>query len=76
MKWRKKYSARTYFEKYTKICKMIENQNSNRDKKLLQIQEVKGIYEKEKDNLETKLKDYFSQAIMNEIYQKLTHMKS
>lgn len=64
-------SARTYFEKYTKICKMIENQNSNREKKLLQIQEVKGIYEKEKDNLETKLKDYFSQAIMNEIYQKI-----
>ena len=64
-------SARTYFEKYAKICKMIENQNSNREKKLLQIQEVKGIYEKEKDNLETKLKDYFSQAIMNEIYQKI-----
>ena len=64
-------SARTYFEKYTMICKMIENQNSNREKKLLQIQEVKGIYEKEKDNLETKLKDYFSQAIMNEIYQKI-----
>ena len=64
-------SARTYFEKYAKICKMIENQNSNREKKLLQIQEVKGIYEKEKDTLETKLKDYFSQAIMNEIYQKI-----
>lgn len=64
-------SAKTYFEKYTTIFKRIEIQNKNRKNKELQIQEVKKNYEKEKNNLEIKLEDYFSQAIMNEIYQKI-----
>lgn len=63
--------ARIYFEKYTQICKNIEVQNRNLKNKVLQIQEEKEIYENVKDNLEIKLKDYFSQAIMNEIYQKI-----
>lgn len=63
--------ARTYFEKYTAICKKIENQNRNLENKVLQIQKVKKSYESEKNNLEIKLKDYFSQTIMNEIYQKI-----
>ena len=63
--------ARIYFERYTQICKNIEVQNRNLKNKVLQIQEEKEIYENVKDNLEIKLKDYFSQAIMNEIYQKI-----
>lgn len=63
--------ARIYFEKYTTIYNMIESENMNRNDKALQIQKVKGIYEKQKDELEIKLKNYFSQAIMNEIYQKI-----
>ena len=63
--------ASTYFEKYTAICKKIENQNRNLENKVLQIQKVKKRYESEKNKLENKLKDYFSQTIMNEIYQKI-----
>ena len=48
--------ARIYFEKYTTIYNMIESENMNRNDKALQIQKVKGIYEKQKDELEIKLK--------------------
>lgn len=68
---REENGARTYFEKYTAICKKIENQNNNLENKVLQIRKVKKIYEIEKNTLEMKLKDYFSQTIMNEIYQKI-----
>lgn len=68
---REENGARTYFEKYTAICKKIENQNKNLENKVLQIRKVKKSYEIEKNTLEMKLKDYFSQTIMNEIYQKI-----
>lgn len=42
--------ASTYFEKYTAICKKIENQNRNLENKVLQIQKVKKRYESEKIN--------------------------
>ena len=48
-----------------------ENQNKNLENKVLQIRKVKKSYEIEKNTLEMKLKDYFSQTIMNEIYQKI-----
>lgn len=41
------------------------------ENKVLQIRKVKKSYEIEKNTLEMKLKDYFSQTIMNEIYQKI-----
>ena len=63
--------AGTYFEKYKTICKRIENDNRNLENKTLQIQDLKTVYESEKENLEIKLKEYFSQALMNEIYQKI-----
>ncbi len=68
---REENGARTYFEKYTAICKKIENQNKNLENKVLQIRKVKKSYEIEKKTSEMKLKDYFSQTIMNEIYQKI-----
>ena len=63
--------ARTYFEKYTTICKRIAIQNKNMEDKILQKQEAKEKFDIEKEKLENKLKAYFSQTIMNEIYQKI-----
>lgn len=63
--------ARAYFERYTTLCKNIAVQNKNMKDKNLQKKEAEKKFDIEKEKLENKLKAYFSQTIMNEIYQKI-----
>lgn len=64
-------SARSYFENYKVYCQELENTEAEcmRQEKL--IAAAKEKFEERKKTLETGLKSYFNQSIMNEIFKKI-----
>ena len=68
---REENGARLYFEKYKIIQKRLETTQKDIQEREKKEQKLKEKFEEEKDKLEVMLKDYFSQTVMSEIYQKI-----
>lgn len=64
-------SARNYFEKYKDVTKQIEINKIVFESTKKETDEAKDYFRVVKETFEKSLKAYFSQNIMNEIYQKI-----
>lgn len=64
-------SARNYFEKYKDVTKQIDDNKIVFESTKKETDEAKDNFRVVKETFEKSLKDYFSQNIMNEIYQKI-----
>lgn len=64
-------SARNYFEKYKDVTKQIDDIETVFEATQKETDEAEGYFLIAKGIFEERLKDYFSQNIMNEIYQKI-----
>lgn len=64
-------SARNYFEKYKNVTKQIDINKTVFESIKKETDEAKDYFQVVKGTFEKRLKDYFSQNIMNEIYQKI-----
>ena len=64
-------SARNYFEKYKDVTKQIDINKIVFESTKKETDEAKDHFQVAKETFEKNLKAYFSQNIMNEIYQKI-----
>lgn len=64
-------SARNYFEKYKDVSRQIDAVKEILDSTKKETDKVENKFQFAKEIFEKKLKNYFSQSIMNEIYQKI-----
>lgn len=64
-------SARVYFKEYSEVKSKISENESRISKMEQERQSLDEIYSKQKSSFENKLKEYFNQTTMNEIYQKI-----
>lgn len=64
-------SARNYFEKYKDVTKQIDDNKIVYESTKKETDEAQDHFQVSKETFEKSLKAYFSQNIMNEIYQKI-----
>ena len=64
-------SARNYFEKYKSVTEQIDTNKEIYASTQEETKEAEEDFQLAKETFEKSLKDYFSQNIMNEIYQKI-----
>lgn len=64
-------SARNYFEEYKDVITRIDINKTDFQFTKKEVDEAEDYFQIIKENFEKSLKDYFSQNIMNEIYQKI-----
>lgn len=71
MQMNEESGARAYYEKYKEILEGLNKTKKEIEEDVEIEKTLKGDFESKKDNLEKLLKDYFSQPVMNEIFQKI-----
>ena len=63
--------AREYFEKYDYYKKDLEEEQEKFRKQEKKVEEQKALFEQARGELEIRMKEYFDQDLINEIYKKI-----